>query len=98
MTIKPQQMLVEERGLENQIKRLKDILPSRKGNNRIFPYTAKYLAEQLTSIVKDLEDIKYSIKSENNRILMHQFRTNKERIEEENANIQRVDAQVKKGK
>ena len=99
MTIQPQQMLVEERGLERQIKKLNLLIPTTADKKKDkFIFTATYLAEQLTSIVKDLEDIKYSIKSENNRILMHQFRANKERIEEDNANNQRVDAQVKRGK
>ena len=93
MTLKPQQMLVEERGLENQIKRLRDLIPT-----AIVGRQTKYFQEQIESITQNLEDIKYSIKSENNRILMHQFRANKERIEEENANIQRVDAQVKRKK
>jgi hypothetical protein len=49
--IKPQHMLVEERGLERQIKRLKEILIG-KGLN------------QLNSIVEELENIKFSIKCE----------------------------------
>ena len=49
-------MLVEERGLERQIKRLKEILIG-KGLN------------QLNSIVEELENIKFSIKCENERIL-----------------------------
>jgi hypothetical protein len=68
---------LEERGLENQIKRLKDILPSTKGNDRIFPYTAKFLSEQMTTIIEDLEDIKLSIKSENDRILTNKLKGNK---------------------
>ena len=54
--IEPQHMLVEERGLERQIKRLKEILIS-KGLN------------QLSSIIEELENIKFSVKSENDRIL-----------------------------
>jgi hypothetical protein len=54
--IEPQHMLVEERGLERQIKRLKEILIG-KGLN------------QLNSIIEELEAIKFSVKSENNRIL-----------------------------
>jgi hypothetical protein len=54
--IEPQHMLVEERGLERQIKRLKEILIG-KGLN------------QLNSIVEELENIKFSIKCENERIL-----------------------------
>ena len=54
--IEPQNMLVEEKGLERQIKRLKEILIG-KGLN------------QLNSIVEELENIKFSIKCENDRIL-----------------------------
>jgi len=54
--IEPQHMLVEERGLERQIKRLKEILIG-KGLN------------QLNSIIEELETIKFSVKSENDRIL-----------------------------
>jgi hypothetical protein len=54
--IEPQHMLVEERGLERQIKRLKEILIG-KGLN------------QLNSIIEELELIKFSVKSENDRIL-----------------------------
>tara|TARA_B100001093_G_C25917764_1_gene631437 strand:- start:15 stop:203 length:189 start_codon:yes stop_codon:yes gene_type:complete len=54
--IEPQHMLVEERGLERQIKRLKEILIG-KGLN------------QLNSIIEELEAIKFSVKSENDRIL-----------------------------
>ena len=54
--IEPQHMLVEERGLERQIKRLKEILIG-KGLN------------QLNSIIEELENIKFSVKSENDRIL-----------------------------
>lgn len=54
--IEPQHMLVEERGLERQIKRLKKILIG-KGLN------------QLNSIIEELEAIKFSVKSENDRIL-----------------------------
>ena len=51
-------LIVEERGLKNQIKRLKDLIPS----DHHFGMTSKYLAEQLTTIIEDLEDIKLSIK------------------------------------
>jgi len=54
--IEPQHMLVEERGLERQIKRLKEILIG-KGLN------------QLNSVIEELENIKFSVKSENDRIL-----------------------------
>jgi len=60
--IEPQHMLVEERGLESQIKRLKVLLMG-KG------------FEQLNSIIEELENIKFSIKSENDRILTHKLKT-----------------------
>ena len=70
MSIQPQQMLVEERGLENQIKGLKDLVPTKDDADRDdFIYTAKYLQERLNTIIKYLETIKDCIKSENDRIL-----------------------------
>ena len=60
--IEPQHMLVEERGLESQIKRLKVLLMG-KG------------FEQLNSIIEELENIKFSIKSENDRILKDKLKT-----------------------
>ena len=59
--IEPQHMLVEERGLERQIKRLKEILIG-KGLN------------QLNSIIEELEAIKFSVKSENDRILKNKLK------------------------
>ena len=61
--IEPQHMLVEERGLESQIKRLKVLLMG-KGLN------------QLNSIVEELENIKFSIKCENDRILKDKLKQN----------------------
>jgi len=61
--IKPQHMLVEEKGLESQIKRLKEILIG-KGLN------------QLNSIIEELENIKFSIKCENDRILKDKLKQN----------------------
>ena len=61
--IEPQHMLVEERGLERQIKRLKEILIG-KGLN------------QLNSIVEELENIKFSIKCENDRVLKNKLKQN----------------------
>ena len=61
--IEPQHMLVEERGLERQIKRLKVLLMG-KG------------FEQLNSIIEELENIKFSIKSENDRILKDKLKQN----------------------
>ena len=70
MSIQPQHLLVEEKGLENQIKRLKDLVPTKDDADRDdFIYTAKYLQERLTTIIADLETIKDCIKSENDRIL-----------------------------
>ena len=66
--IEPQHMLVEERGLESQIKRLKVLLMG-KG------------FEQLNSIIEELNAIKTSIKFENDRILKDKLKqqTNQER-------------------
>ena len=61
--IEPQHMLVEERGLESQIKRLKVLLMG-KG------------FEQLNSIIEELENIKFSIKCENDRILKDKLKQN----------------------
>ena len=60
--IEPQHMLVEERGLESQIKRLKVLLMG-KG------------FEQLNSIIEELNAIKTSIKFENDRILKDKLKT-----------------------
>ena len=65
----PQQMLVEEKGLENQIKRIKDLIPS--------GHLTSYIEEQLTAIVESLEDIKTGIKHENDRILTYRLKNNK---------------------
>ena len=62
--IEPQHMLVEERGLERQIKRLKEILIG-KGLN------------QLNSVIEELENIKFSVKSENDRILKDKIKHKK---------------------
>ena len=69
----PQVMLVEERGLGNQIKRLKDLIPTESSKE----YPLQYLKEQLTTIVQDLEDIKTGIKHENDRILTYRLKNNK---------------------
>ena len=76
-------MLVEERGLERQIKKLEKLLN---------PKHPPYIREQISEVIRSLEDIKTGIKHENDRILKDQF----ERIEETKANIQRVDAQIKR--
>ena len=62
--IEPQLMMVEERGLERQIKRLKEML-IRKGLN------------QLNSIIEELETIKFSVKCENDRILKNKLKLNR---------------------
>ena len=46
--------------IENQIKRLKDLVPTESSKE----YPIGYLKEQLTTIIKDLEDIKLSTKNE----------------------------------
>ena len=71
--IKPQHMLVEERGLERQIKRIKDLIPTESSKE----YPLQYLKEQLTTIVESLEDIKTGIKHENDRILTYRLKNNK---------------------
>ena len=73
----PQQMLVEEKGLENQIKRIKDLIPSKEDVEANTLGSAKYLEEQLTAIVQNLEDIKTGIKHENDRILTYHLKINK---------------------
>ena len=78
----PQVMLVEERGLGNQIKRIKDLMPSKEEADRNdITFTAKYLEEQLTAIVESLEDIKTGIKHENDRILTYRLKSPKELFE-----------------
>ena len=62
--IEPQLMMVEERGLERQIKRLKEMLIG-KGLN------------QLNSIIEELETNKFSVKCENDRILKNKLKLNK---------------------
>ena len=79
---KPQHLLVEERGLGNQIKRIKDLIPSKTdAQNNILMGTGGYLQEQLTAIVESLEDIKTGIKHENDRILKDQLKSPKELFE-----------------
>ena len=74
--IEPQHLLVEERGLESQIKRLKEILIG-KGLNQLNSITdaVQFEQKQLNSIVEELENIKFSIKSENDRILKDKLKT-----------------------
>ena len=72
---KPQHLLVEERGLGNQIKRIKDLIPSKTdAQNNVLMGTVGYLQEQLTTIVQSLEDIKTGIKHENDRILKNEMK------------------------
>ena len=56
---------VEEKGLKNQINRIKDLIPSKEDVECNTLGSAKYLQEQLTTIVEDLEDIKIGIKEFN---------------------------------
>ena len=70
----PQHLLVEERGLGNQIKRIKDLIPSKEDVEANTLGSAKYLEEQLTAIVESLEDIKTGIKHENDRILKNEMK------------------------
>ena len=69
-------MLVEERGLNNQIKRLKDLVPTESSKE----YPLQYLKEQLTTIIEDLEDIKTGIKHENDRIMKDQLINNNNQL------------------
>ena len=74
---KPQLLLVEEKGLENQIKRLKDLIPNKQNRIALGYFTGmtgQYLAEQLTTIVESLEDIQTGIKHENDRILKNEMK------------------------
>ena len=77
-SFKPQTLLVEERGLENQIKRIKDLIPSKTDaqNNKLM-CTVGYLRESLATIVEGIEDIKIGIKHENDRILKDKLINNK---------------------
>ena len=85
---KPQHLLVEERGLGNQIKRIKDLIPTNdsavtaaEAEQFVMHVSVKYLEEQLTAIVESLEDIKTGIKHENDRILKDQLKSPKELFE-----------------
>ena len=69
--IEPQCMLVEERGLENQIKRLKVLIPVA---------STGFLREQIESIAQSLEDIKTGIKHENDRIMTDQLINNNKQL------------------
>ena len=70
MSIQPQNLLVEEKGLENQIKRLKDLVPTKQDvENDELLNTVGYLQTMLLTVIENLEDIKASLKSENDRIL-----------------------------
>jgi hypothetical protein len=72
---KPQHLLVEERGLGNQIKRIKDLIPSKENADKNeITFTAKYLEEQLTDIVQNLQDIQTGVKHENDRILKNEMK------------------------
>jgi len=64
MSIQPQHLLVEEKGLENQIKRLKVLVPTKQDvENDELLNTVGYLQTQLLTVIENLEHIqkKYSI-------------------------------------
>jgi len=67
--IEPQHMLVEERGLERQIKKLEQLLN---------PKHPPYIREQVSEVIRSLEDIKSGIKHENDRILKDQLTNSKQ--------------------
>ena len=67
--IRPQHMLVEERGLERQIKKLEKLLN---------PKHPPYIREQISEVIKSLEDITTGIKHENDRILKDQLTDSKQ--------------------
>ena len=70
MSIQPQHLLVEEKGLSNQIKRLKDLVPTKEDADLDnFMFTSKYLQERLISIIEDLEVVRDCLKTENDRSL-----------------------------
>jgi len=74
MSIQPQHLLVEEKGLENQIKRLKVLVPTKQDvENDELLNTVGYLQTQLLTVIENLEDIKSCLKSENDRILKDKF-------------------------
>ncbi len=74
MSIEPQHLLVEEKGLTNQIKRLKDLVPTKDDADLDnFMFTSKYLQERLISIIEDLEVVRDCLKTENDRILKDKF-------------------------
>ena len=67
--IEPQHMLVEERGLERQIKKLEQLLN---------PKHPPYIREQISEVIKSLEDITTGIKHENDRILKDRLTDSKQ--------------------
>ena len=67
--IEPQHMLVEERGLEREIKKLEKLLN---------PKHPPYIREQISEVIKSLEDITTGIKHENDRILKDQLTDSKQ--------------------
>ena len=72
--IKPQHMLVEERGLERQIKKIKDLINT-KDDHVNGEYLLNIWVKTLNEIIKSLEDIKFSVKTENDRIIKDQLTT-----------------------
>jgi hypothetical protein len=67
--IEPQHMLVEERGLEREIKKLEKLLN---------PKHPPYIREQISEVIKSLEDITTGIKHENDRILKDRLTDSKQ--------------------
>ena len=64
-------MLVEERGLERQIKKLEQLLN---------PKHPPYIREQVSEVIRSLEDIKTGIKHENDRIMTDQLINNNKQL------------------
>ena len=74
--IKAQHMLVEERGLERQIKKIKDFINT-KDDHVNGEYLLNIWVKTLNEIIKSLEDIKTGIKHENDRILTDRLTSEK---------------------
>ena len=58
MSIQPQHLLVEEKGLSNQIKRLKDLVPTKEDADLDnFMFTSKYLQERFEMTKEEARDM-----------------------------------------
>ena len=65
MSLSPQVMLVEEKGLNNQIKRLSDLVPDKTLDEEAgYSITAKYLQEQLKKAGAEINNLKAEVKYE----------------------------------